>query len=105
MRHHTHLLNLLFLLLLYEYATAQSLPVKSFKQFDLEVATSIRALEVLNDSAVWFAGSNGIYGFTDDAGMTWTIDTLTIDSFIPEFRSIAILNDHTELLMNIGSPA
>jgi len=105
MRHLTHLLNLLFILLLYECASAQSLSVNSFQQFDLEVSTNIRALEVLNDSVVWFGGSNGIYGFTEDAGKTWTIDTIKMDSLIPEFRSIAVLDDHTELLVNIGSPA
>src|SRR2546423_13876586 len=106
MKNSKHLLALLSLFLLSLNSFAQSLSVKSFKQFDLEVPTNIRALEVLNDSVVWFAGSGGIYGFTDDAGRTWKIDTLTtVDSLILDFRSIAVLNDHTELLMNAGSPA
>lgn len=99
------LLALLLLRELCQTTSAQSLSVHSFAQFDLNVNTSIRAMEVLNDSVVWFAGSHGIYGFTEDAGNTWTIDSIKTDSLTPEFRSLAVLNDHTELLMNTGSPA
>jgi photosystem II stability/assembly factor-like uncharacterized protein len=100
-----HLLTLLLLCELCLNASAQSLSVNSFRQFDLSVNTSIRAMEVLNDSVVWFAGSHGIYGFTGNAGKTWTIDSIKTDSLTPEFRSIAVLNDHTELVLNTGSPA
>ena len=105
MKLHTHLLTPLLLCELCLNASAQSLSINSFRQFDLEVNTSIRALEVLSDSVVWFAGSHGIYGFTDDAGKTFTIDSIKTDSLTPEFRSIAVLDDHTELLMNTGTPA
>lgn len=66
---------------------------------------SIRALEVLNDSTVWFAANHGVWGFTEDNGKTWHIDSIKTDSIYPEFRSIASLNDSTILLLSIGSPA
>ncbi|MCY7409689.1 MAG: hypothetical protein LH473_05405 [Chitinophagales bacterium] len=84
---------------------SQKLEVKSFLQFDLQTETNIRAIEVLNDSVVWFAGSGGVYSFTNDNGATFTIDSLKADTLIHEFRSIAVLNEYTILLMNAGSPA
>ena len=60
---------------------------------------------MLNDSTVWFASNHGVYGFTNDNGNTWHIDSIKIDSVYPEFRSIAALNDSTILLLCIGSPA
>ena len=66
---------------------------------------SIRALEVLNDSTIWFAANHGVWGYSDNNGTTFHIDSLKADSVYPEFRSIAILNDSTVLLLSIGSPA
>ncbi|MDZ4665364.1 MAG: hypothetical protein SGJ15_10840 [Bacteroidota bacterium] len=66
---------------------------------------SIRALEVLNDHTVWFAANRGVWGYTEDAGKTWHIDSLKVDSVYPQFRSIAVLNDSTVLLLGISSPA
>ncbi len=90
-----------------ECGFCQSPVVNSFRSFTLEARTNIRAIKVLNDSVVWFAGSGGMFGFTDNAGATWMLDTLQIedDTMIPEFRSIALTNDHTVFLMNAGSPA
>lgn len=86
-------------------------PVISFSQpthisyFQTLPHISIRALEVLNDSTVWFAANHGVWGFTNDEGITWHIDSIKTDSIYPEFRSIASLNDSTILLLSIGSPA
>ncbi|MBK6523321.1 MAG: hypothetical protein IPG08_13935 [Sphingobacteriaceae bacterium] len=59
---------------------------------------SIRALEVVSDITVWFAANRGVWGYTEDAGKTWHIDSLKVDSVYPQFRSIAVLNDSTVLL-------
>ncbi len=86
-------------------------PVISFSQsndiqfFQTLPHLSIRAIEVLNDSTVWFAANHGVWGFTENNGRTWTIDSIKTDSVYPEFRSIALLNDSTVLLMSINSPA
>ena len=75
------------------------------KYFNTLPNISIRALEVRSDSKVWFAANHGVWGFTEDAGKTWHIDSIKVDSVYPEFRSIAVLNDSTVLLLSIASPA
>lgn len=71
----------------------------------LPVSTSIRAIEVLNDSSVWFAGSNGCFGYTEDNGRTWHIDSFAIAGWKPDFRSMSCISRDTILLLNAGSPA
>lgn len=66
---------------------------------------SIRALEARSDFCAWFAANRGVWGYTEDAGKTWRIDSIKVDSVYPEFRSMAVLNDSTVLLLSIGSPA
>lgn len=67
-------------------------------------ASSIRALEVANDSTIWWAGSEGKYGYSLDGGQSWTVDSIHWDTITPHFRSIA----HTQeavFLLSIASPA
>ena len=66
---------------------------------------SIRALEARSESCAWFSANHGVWGFTEDAGKHWHIDSIKVDSVYPEFRSIAVLNDSTILLLSIASPA
>ena len=66
---------------------------------------SIRALEARSESCAWFSANHGVWGFTEDAGKHWHIDSIKVDSVYPEFRSIAVLNDSTVLLLSISSPA
>lgn len=68
-------------------------------------AISIRALEVRNDQTVWFAANRGVWGFTEDGGKTWKIDSIQLEGKYPEFRSISVLNDSTVLLLSISTPA
>ncbi|MCB0550989.1 MAG: oxidoreductase [Phaeodactylibacter sp.] len=68
------------------------------------IPSSIRALEVLNDSTAWFAGSGGVYGYTEDGGRHWTVDSLLADSVRPHFRSIAV-TEEAVFLLSIASPA
>ncbi|MBI9033285.1 MAG: hypothetical protein JEZ03_02325 [Bacteroidales bacterium] len=65
---------------------------------------SIRAIEVLNDTCVWYAGSNGQFGYTLNDGKDWFRDTITINGYHPEFRSIAI-TDQAVFLLSVASPA
>ncbi len=67
--------------------------------------TTIRALEVLNDSTVWFAGSNGYWGYTLDNGKNWTSNQFELDSIIPEFRSISVNSNGDVFLVSILKPA
>lgn len=73
--------------------------------YQLPVQTSIRAIACLNDSSLWFAGSGGYFGYTDNNGRQWYIDSIRIDTLRPDFRSMAVLDEHTILLLNAGSPA
>ncbi len=68
------------------------------------VEGSIRAVEVLNDSVMWYAGSDGQYGYTEDGGLTWCRDSIKYNNVKPEFRSIAI-TDKVVCLLSVGSPA
>ncbi|MCB0558993.1 MAG: oxidoreductase [Lewinellaceae bacterium] len=68
------------------------------------INSSIRALEVLNDSTVWFAGSGGVYGYTENGGRSWTIDSLLADTIRPHFRSIAVTKNAV-FLLSIATPA
>ncbi|MEO8146623.1 MAG: YCF48-related protein [Bacteroidia bacterium] len=73
--------------------------------FDLHLNTSIRAIAAIDDTTCWFAGSKGIYGYSEDGGKNWKIDSINIDTLKPEFRAIAALDEKTILLLCIGSPA
>ncbi len=68
------------------------------------VQSSIRALEVVDDQTVWFAGSGGVFGYTENSGQTWTIDSIKTDTLIPHFRAIAVTGEAVFLLC-IASPA
>ncbi len=75
------------------------------KEFETTpVNASIRALKVVDENKVWFAGSKGVYGFTLDNGATWTIDSIQTDSITPNFRSIAVTSKAT-FLLSVASPA
>ncbi len=70
-----------------------------------EVNSSIRAIEVVDENTVWFAGSNGIYGHTADGGQSWVIDSLS-HPLVPklEFRSIASTSNGV-FILSVGTPA
>ncbi|MFI5135990.1 MAG: WD40/YVTN/BNR-like repeat-containing protein, partial [Chitinophagales bacterium] len=98
---------LLFVLIVISYSEsfAQSPKVELYSVFDLKVNVTIRAIEAVNDSTLWFSASGGTYGYTNDGGKHWKIDSMKIESTTPDFRSLAVLNDSTVLLLNAGSPA
>lgn len=85
-------------------ASCNAQPIITGK-FDLPVITSIRAIAVINDSTVWFAGSNGNYGYTENYGRHWYIDSVVMKELKPDFRSMSVTNDRTIFLLNAGSPA
>lgn len=62
-------------------------------------------METVSDNTAWFAADRGVWGFTEDAGRTWHIDSLRVDGAYPQFRSIAVLDKETVLLLSIASPA
>lgn len=76
----------------------------ALKEFPIE-SSSVRAIEVVNDSVVWFGGSNGKWGYTLDNGKHWKIETMDHLGQNPEFRSIARLSDGTIFLVSVQKPA
>lgn len=69
----------------------------------IPVPSSIRALQVVNDSVVWFGGSGGVFGYTLNAGKDWVFDTIRVDSIVPHFRGIAVTG-RSVFLLAISSP-
>lgn len=70
---------------------------------DFEIPSSIRAIEVINDSTLFFSGSNGIFGklVNDDI----TLDSIiNMDGSKPEFRAIAF-NRKNVFILSVGNPA
>lgn len=74
-----------------------------FTSFELD-GISIRAIETIDENTVWFAGSNGKVGYTENAGKSWIIDSIRYDTLKPEFRSIAV-TDSAVFILSIASPA
>jgi len=68
------------------------------------VKSSIRALEVVNDKTAWFAGSGGVFGYTEDSGQSWVIDSLGTPDNRPHFRAISVTSKAV-FLLSIASPA
>ena len=80
---------------------AQEVPEITYLQhFDLN--TSIRAIEVINDSTLWFAGANGRYGKIVNDQLE--IDSISHEGRLPSFRSIAFNGEHV-FLLSIEDPA
>ncbi|PCI31554.1 MAG: oxidoreductase [Flavobacteriaceae bacterium] len=85
-----------------KYIPRQSITVEIIN-FD-KPDTSIRALTVLTDSAMVYAGSKGDITRTKDLGDTWTTQQLKTDSIIPHFRAIGT-NSKGFYALSIGNPA
>lgn len=86
-----------------EYAprNIESIEIQEFKLDSI----SIRAIKVLDESKVYFAGSKGNVGFKTDKGVL--LNSLNIkykDSIIPNFRSVAF-NGTDYFAFSIGNPA
>ncbi|MDP3313244.1 oxidoreductase [Lutibacter sp.] len=66
--------------------------------------SSIRAIELLNDSTVVFAGSIGDVGIISNSGQIKNFKPIKIDTLIPHFRALAI-NNNNIFVLNVGNPA
>ncbi len=81
---------------------AQNVNISNFKEFNLH-DTSIRAIEIVNDSILWFAGSNGNYGRIKNNSIEM-FSAKEIDYKKLHFRSIAFNGGHI-FLLSIENPA
>ncbi len=96
--------------LFYAFFPILILNCSSNKEFDIvrhEIeGISIRAIEAIDGSTMWFAGSNGQVGKATYKNGNFNIemDTIRFDTLSPEFRSIAVTN-HGVFILSIASPA
>lgn len=68
-------------------------------------STSIRTIQVIDKQSVYYAGSRGDIGFTNDGGKSWTTEYITFqDTIVPHFRSLAF-NGTAFFALSIANPA
>jgi len=85
----------------YQPRTIEKITIQEFKMD----STSIRAIQVISKNEVYFAGSLGDIGHTNDNGNSWTTEYIHFqDSISPNFRSIA--SNGTDIFaLSIVNPA
>ena len=65
---------------------------------------NIRAIQAIDEHTAWYAGYGGQFGYTEDGGKTWHNDSIRIDDYVPQFRSI-VVQENTVFIISVGSPA
>ena len=74
------------------------------KEFKID-STSIRAIQVIDNQTIYYAGSRGDVGFTKDNGKSWTREYITYnDTIVPHFRSLAKNKNHF-FALSVANPA
>lgn len=85
----------------YQPRKIENITIKDFKMD----STSIRAIQVVDNQSVFYAGSRGDVGFTTDNGTLWNALHIKYqDSIIPHFRSLAF-NGVDYFALSIANPA
>lgn len=83
---------------------ARAIDTIHIQEFKMD-STSIRAIQVIDANEIYFAGSRGDIGHTNDGGQSWSIEYLHHqDSITPNFRSIAS-NGTAIFALSIANPA
>ena len=98
----------IFVILFYASCKQEYIPRNiekiSIKEFKID-STSIRAIQCIDNQTVYYAGSRGDIGFTNDNGKSWTTEYITYkDTIAPHFRSLAKNKNHLYAL-SIANPA
>ena len=75
----------------------------SVEKFKMD-STSIRAIEILNDSSVVYAGSIGDIGIVSKKGEITKFQKIKTDTIVPHFRALA-LAESAIFALNVGNPA
>lgn len=84
--------------------TSRNIENIEIQEFKMD-STSIRAIQVIDAKTLYYAGSRGDIGFTNDAGKSWSREYITYqDSIIPHFRSLT-KNDDNFFALSISNPA
>lgn len=85
-----------------KYQPRESVKI-SIEKFKIDSA-SIRAIEVVNDSSVVYASSNGVIGILTGNGKLVGTKKIMTDTIIPHFRAIAYTKEAV-FALSIGNPA
>ena len=75
----------------------------SIEEFKMD-STSIRAIEIINDSSVVYAGSIGDIGIITGSGKLKAAKKIITDTIVPHFRALAFTKD-AFFALNVGNPA
>ncbi|MFY7670873.1 oxidoreductase [Tenacibaculum sp. MEBiC06402] len=94
---------------LFFFSCKEEHTAREVNNIELEItkidSTSIRSIHAISDKKVYFAGSNGKIGFTNDGGKTWNIETISFqDSIQPHFRSM-VKTKEALFTLSIANPA
>ena len=85
-----------------EYTPRENVTV-SIEKFKMD-STSIRAIEILNDTSVVYAGSIGDIGIITSSGKLINTVKIITDTIIPHFRALAYTKEAV-FALNVGNPA
>lgn len=83
------------------YSPRETVKVE-FKKFEMN-SSSIRAIEIINDSTVAYAGSKGDFGLINSETKI-ELAKIKTDSIVPHFRAFAF-NSKSTFAISIGNPA
>ncbi|MFM7672788.1 MAG: YCF48-related protein [Bacteroidota bacterium] len=72
-------------------------------EFNSGNTAHIRGLSAVSDRVIWVSGTNGQVGRTDDGGQTWIWKQIPGFEKV-DFRDIEAFDDHTAVIMGVGSP-
>ena len=97
----TTYLSVLLIFILTSGAAQKKVEIAFLAKFEL-ANTSIRAIEVINENTLWFAGSGGKYGRIINEELE--IDSISHEGKYPQFRSIGY-NGTYIFLLSIENPA
>lgn len=75
----------------------------SIEKFKMD-STSIRAIEIVNDSTIVYAGSVGDLGIISGSGKLKATQKIITDTIIPHFRALSYTKEAVYAL-NVGNPA
>ncbi len=102
--------NFLIILLLLSFLTAcnKNYQVRETIKISIEKykidSASIRAIEIVNDSSIVYASSNGVIGILTGNGKFVGTKKIITDTIIPHFRAIAYTKEAV-FALSIGNPA
>ncbi|WP_456461072.1 oxidoreductase [Lutibacter sp.] len=85
-----------------EYKAREALKI-SIKKIKID-SSSVRAIEIINDSSIIYAGSMGNIGLITNSGEFNTVKKIVTDTIVPNFRSLAYTKEGIYAL-SIGNPA